>query len=381
MNCRSSVFVLAMIQASLAVAQPAVVNHSLNPAYLSEMPSVDRVLREITAGDPQETAARQMGAFIQLGRMIADMSGGRRDFTPDEQTLRRGYQAARAAIQSKLPDQNLNRALRGYDTNRNFQEELFNRFFSSAFRAQYASTTAETNARIQGTGNAQPAPGAAPAPAAPATPTARTASANPPAVAPAPDPSFAKARAANVDTKVFGIPLGEPLKLPVCAKTGIFDSASNPTNCILKTGLEELGATVLGAFLGADTSDMANLVTIQVAQSNCPTWMDCAVTGTLDNGLLIAVALTTSGREVEAAVGKELRGKYGQRVSMQQRFISPNNGSRDFEVWDLDWELPGLHVEYKVVSDVTTRGLVRIESERIYQLRRAQIKEATKPKL
>jgi len=171
------------------------------------------------------------------------------------------------------------------------------------------------------------------------------------------------------------------LKLPVCAKTGIFDSASNPTNCILKTGLEELGATVLGAFLGADTSDMANLVTIQVAQSNCPTWMDCAVTGTLDKGLLIAVALTTSGREVEAAVGKELRGKYGQRASMQQRFISPNNGSRDFEVWDLDWELPGLHVEYKVVSDVTTRGLVRIESERIYQLRRAQIKEATKPKL
>ena len=113
MNCRSSVFVLAMIQASLAVAQPAVVNHSLNPAYLSEMPSVDRVLREITAGDPQETAARQMGAFIQLGRMIADMSGGRRDFTPDEQTLRRGYQAARAAIQSKLPDQHRKSERRG----------------------------------------------------------------------------------------------------------------------------------------------------------------------------------------------------------------------------------------------------------------------------
>src|SRR5678815_2694951 len=186
MNCRSSVFVLAMIHANFAVAQPAVGNRALNPAYLSEMPSVDRVLREIKAADPQENAARQMGAFIQLGRMIADMSGGRRDLTLDEQTLRRGYQAARAAIQSKLPDQNLDRALRGYDTNRIFQEELFNRFFSPAFRAQYASTTAEMNARIQGTSNAQPAPRAAPAPAAPATPTARTAPAIPPAVAPAP---------------------------------------------------------------------------------------------------------------------------------------------------------------------------------------------------
>jgi hypothetical protein len=373
-----------MIHANLAVAQPAVVNRSLNPAYLGEMPSVDRVLLEIKGADPQETAARQMGAFIQLGRMIADMSGGRRDLTPDEQTIRRGYQAARAAIQSKLPEQNLDRALRGYDTSRGFQEELFNRFFSPAFRAQYDRTTAEMNARLQDPGNAQPAPRASPAPAAPAapaTPTTRTAPANPPAVARAPDPSIAKARAANVDTKVFGIPLGEPLKLPVCANSGIFDSASNPTNCILKTGLEELGAAIVGAFVGADPAEMANLVTIQVAQSNCPTWMDCAVTGTLDNGLLIAVSLTTSGREVEAAVGKELRGKYGQRASMQQRFITPNNGSREFQVWDLDWELPGLHVEYKVVNDVITRGLVRIESERIYQLRRAQIKEATKPKL
>ena len=378
MNCRSSVFVLAMIDATLAVAQPAVVNRSLNPAYLSEMPSVDRVLGEIKAADPQETAARQMGAFIQLGRMIVDMSGGRRDLTPDEQAMRRGYQAARATIQSKLQEQNLVRALRGYDTNRGFQEELFKRFFSPAFRAQYASTTAEMNARIQDPGNPQPAPRAPPPPAAPAT---RPAPTNPPAVARAPDPSIAKARAANVDTKVFGIPLGEPLTLPVCAYSGIFDSGSNPTNCILKTGLEELGAAVVGAFVGADPAEPSNLVTIQVTQSNCPTWMDCAVRGTLDNGLLVAVFLTTNGREVEAAVAKELRGKYGQRASMQQRFITPNNGSREFEVWDLDWELPGLHVEYKVVDDVVTKGLVRIESERIYQLRLARIREATKPKL
>ena len=46
----------------------------------------------------------------------------------------------------------------------------------------------------------------------------------------------------------------------------------------------KLGAAVVGAFVGADPAEMSNLVTIQVTQSNCPNWMDCAVTGTLDNG-------------------------------------------------------------------------------------------------
>ena len=87
--------------------------------------------------------------------------------------------------------------------------------------------------------------------------------------------------------------------------------------------------------------------------------MDCAVTGTLDNGLLVAVSLTTNGREVGRPWARNCEASMG-RASMQQRLITPNNGSREFEVWDLDWELPGLHVEYKVVADVVTKSLVRI---------------------
>ena len=35
----------------------------LNPPHLSGMPTVDRVVREITAPDPRDAVARQMGAL------------------------------------------------------------------------------------------------------------------------------------------------------------------------------------------------------------------------------------------------------------------------------------------------------------------------------
>src|SRR5207249_745915 len=115
---------------------------------------------------------------------------------------------------------------------------------------------------------------------------------------------------------------------------------------------------------------------------NCPSWLNvCSFNGMFHNGRLVAAYLRTKGRTVETDVAKELRGKYGGRASMQQRFITPNNGSKEFQVWDLDWEFPGLHVEYKVVDDTVDDGVVQIESESVYNQRRAKIKEAAKPKL
>src|SRR5687767_12852672 len=77
----------------------------LNPPHLAEMPLVDRVLREITAADPRDAVARQMGAFEQLGEIIAELSGGRAAIgqqTPDEDRIMGEYRAARYAAQSTL---------------------------------------------------------------------------------------------------------------------------------------------------------------------------------------------------------------------------------------------------------------------------------------
>src|SRR5271168_1192640 len=62
---------LTLFSCSLAAAQ------TTNPPYLAEMPAVDRVMQAMQASDPDETAARQMGALWQLKTMIEDISGPR----------------------------------------------------------------------------------------------------------------------------------------------------------------------------------------------------------------------------------------------------------------------------------------------------------------
>ena len=72
---------------------------TLNPPYLREMPPVERVLQDMQVSDPAETAARQMGALLQLKRMIEDAAGPRFysrtvGLTPDENRLRQQYYTA-----------------------------------------------------------------------------------------------------------------------------------------------------------------------------------------------------------------------------------------------------------------------------------------------
>lgn len=69
---------------------------ALNPPYLSEMPSVDRVLSAMQVADPRDTALRQMGAFYQLIEIIKALSGSRefRGFTQDESRVIGAYQVA-----------------------------------------------------------------------------------------------------------------------------------------------------------------------------------------------------------------------------------------------------------------------------------------------
>ena len=47
------------------------------PAYLAEMPSVERVMQAMQTSDPDETAARQMAAFTHLKNMIEKLAGPR----------------------------------------------------------------------------------------------------------------------------------------------------------------------------------------------------------------------------------------------------------------------------------------------------------------
>lgn len=76
-----------------AHARPALAatnaSRPMNPAYLREMPSVQRVRAEIRGKNRMDTAARQMGAFWQLQKIIETLAGPRfyRTRTPDEARL------------------------------------------------------------------------------------------------------------------------------------------------------------------------------------------------------------------------------------------------------------------------------------------------------
>ena len=81
------------LMASIAIAAPT---QALNPPYLSELPSVDRVMSAMQVADPRETALRQMGAFYQLIEIIKALSCSRefRGFTPDEGRIIGAYDLA-----------------------------------------------------------------------------------------------------------------------------------------------------------------------------------------------------------------------------------------------------------------------------------------------
>jgi len=56
----ATLLLLAIFRAHVVFVQ------SQAPAYVSKFPSVHRVIKEMQASDPDETAARQMAAFWQM---------------------------------------------------------------------------------------------------------------------------------------------------------------------------------------------------------------------------------------------------------------------------------------------------------------------------
>ncbi len=113
----------------------------LNPPYLGEMPTVARVLREMQGKDAQDTAERQMGAFWQLRQILYDLAlsqhRNRNNVTPDESRIADAYDVAYSETRLKAK---VTRG--GYDVDPEFRHELFQKFFSPAFQAEYAKANA-----------------------------------------------------------------------------------------------------------------------------------------------------------------------------------------------------------------------------------------------
>jgi hypothetical protein len=127
---------------------------ALNPAYLREMPPVERVLSDQQTADTAETAARQMGALLQLKKMIEDAAGPRffdrrTGLTSDESRICQEYYTAYYRISQSKEEYKKFTAMRGYDIDPRVRDELFKRYFSPAFRAQAENANAAAKGRTQ----------------------------------------------------------------------------------------------------------------------------------------------------------------------------------------------------------------------------------------
>jgi len=137
----------------LAIFSPArLPAQTATPSYIAEMPSVDQVMKAMQAGDPDETAARQMGAFTQLKTMIEDLAGPRYfkpGLTPEEAKLRQAYYTAYYQITQLKPQYKSFVAMKGYDIDPKFRNELFQKCFPPAFAAEYPKLVAQAKGQNQ----------------------------------------------------------------------------------------------------------------------------------------------------------------------------------------------------------------------------------------
>jgi hypothetical protein len=154
MNFRFTVIAWAIL---LGIFHPArLLAEATNPPYIAEMPTVDSVMKAMQASDPDETAARQMGAFWQLKTMIEELAGPRYyrpGLTPEEAKLRQAYYTAYAQISNSKQQYKSFVAMRGYDINPKFRSELIQKLFPPAFAAEYPKLMAQANAQTQAVHN------------------------------------------------------------------------------------------------------------------------------------------------------------------------------------------------------------------------------------
>jgi choice-of-anchor C domain-containing protein len=129
-------------------ATPPQQAQGLNPPYLVEMPSIDRVKSEIQGSNPDDTLARQVAVFTYLPFIITRMQDPHRSVrapnAPDEARIigaynLAAYQMSQAYAKSHTPEQaQAFEGLHGrYEMDGKFINQWLSALFSPEFRAAY----------------------------------------------------------------------------------------------------------------------------------------------------------------------------------------------------------------------------------------------------
>jgi hypothetical protein len=130
---------------------------NMDSSYLTKLPSVERVMREVQGKDPIDTAAKQAGAFWQLRNIIIHMALNMRrnenNLMPDEQRIGNEYYAAWSklwqAVTQQVKDGPTQFKLQGYTMDGAFLEEILQRLCAPGFRDEYWQSSEPINSRIR----------------------------------------------------------------------------------------------------------------------------------------------------------------------------------------------------------------------------------------
>lgn len=361
----------------------------LNQNYVNQFPSVDRLKAEEKGTDEVDSYARFVAALevisdIMIHDLVTAPNGGVYNMPPAADRVHDWYSNAitKNIIDSPEPPSRdpRYRVLRDkYEKDPAFLDSLLQRYFTPQFRSDYYAWTRK------------------PMPAGAAV------KANAPTAVASNDPSIIKAKAAKVDLSLFAnaIRIGEPLRLPRCpyekSFLGIDQLGDITQDCEdvppPMTGMAADAVNILTQMLPAGPPPKPgegpdpNIRRIVLIEDHRPTWMsgDGALVRLSASGIE-RVVFGTKGRAVQNRVAEDLKAKYGVAHFSNEGTITPDQGNA-FKVTNMDWVLPGLRVEYKVIEvdengrvHVDGDGYVRIETEAAYQARIAGEKKQEQKK-
>jgi hypothetical protein len=127
------------------------------------------------------------------------------------------------------------------------------------------------------------------------------------------DDSVKRAKAAGVDTTVFGLQLGEAVKLPACPNRGFLDfteiteTCQRPQNVLDSDGASAILNEVTGQQILVPFE-----IAVELPRARCPDWfdIDCLFYAHVVDGRLVAVLVHPRGLGKQDQVAAALKQKY-----------------------------------------------------------------------
>jgi hypothetical protein len=157
-----------------------------------------------------------------------------------------------------------------------------------------------------------------------------------------------KAKSRKIDLGVFGMTLGEPLRVAKCSKP--FDGSTLREPCQIPS------------------ADDARRNDVFFPRSKLPDWVTGGVSVTVSGGIVVAFKIVAIETE---ALQADLTKKYGEG-KIQKVTYTPSEGN-SWSAHDAEWKRPGLHVHFEPLPTQATFGArVGVLTIRLDAVRRAQ---------